>query len=102
MVGRRQGSADKGNRKGAINIRNTTQISCRRVSDKLKIKVSFTYVFFIEVPSLSDKTWVINYDLPASQKTFSHHISSLFLHADMYFSFKIPDTVNQRTNQDFV
>lgn len=50
---------------------------------------------FVEVPSLSDKTWVVNDDLPASQNTFSHHTSSLFLHTDKYFSFKIPDTVNQ-------
>lgn len=57
---------------------------------------------FVEVPSLSDKTWGLNYDLPASQNTFSHHASSLLLHTDRYFSFKITDTVNQRTNQEFV
>lgn len=57
---------------------------------------------FVEVLSLSDKIWVLNYDLTASQNTFNHHTSSLFLHTDRYFSFKIPDTVNQRTNQEFL
>lgn len=57
---------------------------------------------FVDVPSQSGKTWAVNYDLPMSQNTFSHHTSSVFLHTDRYFSFKIPDTVNQRTNQEFV